>query len=77
MVDKKIFASRLIECRTNLGLLSKDVADVLNVSKSAVNLYEKGKGLPSAEKLVELADLLNVSIDYLLGRTENPNLNSK
>ena len=50
------------------------------VSQETISAYESGKALPSAETLIKIADFLDVSIDYLLDRTDNPvitNLNNK
>lgn len=40
-----------------------------------MNEYYSGKKKPSIENLVKIADFLNVSVDFLLGRTENPEVN--
>lgn len=44
-----------------------DLASVLHVSQNTYSQYENG--------VIELADFYNVSIDYLLGRTDNPEVN--
>ena len=46
------------------------IAHVLNVSKQSVHQWENKKTAPSADKLVELADYFDVSIDYLVGRSD-------
>ena len=40
----------------------------ISVSQETISAYESGKAMPSAETLVKLADFLNTSTDYLLGR---------
>ena len=45
------------------------------VSQETISAYESGKALPSAETLIKLSDFLNVSIDFLLDRTDNPLIN--
>ncbi len=48
------------------------LADVLKVSKKSVSEWATGRVDPEAESLVRLADFLNVSVDYLLGRVDEP-----
>lgn len=63
---------KLRRLRENMGLQQKEVADRLGVNPSAVTRWESGEKRPDLVNLVKLADLYNVSIDYLMGRTENP-----
>lgn len=49
-----------------------DLASVLHVSQNTYSQYENGVIELTAERLVKLADFYNVSIDYLLGRTDKP-----
>ena len=46
------------------------VADLIGVTKSAVSAYENDLRQPSYETLIRLANLYNVSTDYLLGRSD-------
>ncbi len=66
----KIFCERLIEQRKLNKLTQRQVADKLSIRQPSYIRYEKGVAEPSLESLVILADLFDVSIDYLLGRTE-------
>lgn len=45
----------------------KELAEVLNITATAYAHYEKGRRIPPTENLVKLAELYNVSVDYLLG----------
>ena len=45
---------------------------MLNVSQNTYSQYENGIIQLTAESLIKLADFYNVSVDYLLGRTDNP-----
>lgn len=54
-----------------------DLANFLHVSQNTYSQYENGVIELTAEKLIKLADFYNVSIDYLLGRTDNPEVNRK
>jgi transcriptional regulator with XRE-family HTH domain len=64
------FSQRLRQLREEKGLLQKDVAKILGITPSAYGYYEQGKREPSMEVLKKLSDFFNVSIDYLLGRTD-------
>ena len=47
----------------------------LNMSQNTISRYENGEREPGLEELVQIADYLDVSIDYLLERTKNPKMN--
>ena len=47
----------------------------LNLSQNTISRYETGERQADYETLILLADYFNVSIDYLLERTDNPKLN--
>lgn len=66
----KIFQERLIELRKQNGYTQQKVAEVLNIKQPSYIRYEKGYAEPSLENLVKIADLFDVSVDYLLGRAE-------
>lgn len=66
----KIFQERLIEQRKLNKLTQRQVADYLQIAQPSYIRYENGSSEPNLEKLVKLADYFDVSIDYLLGRTE-------
>ncbi|KMT22974.1 helix-turn-helix domain-containing protein [Clostridium cylindrosporum] len=68
-----MLSSRLKELRREKDILQKDVAEKLNISTSAYGFYEQGKRTPDLTTLELLADFFNVSVDYLLGRTNNKN----
>lgn len=63
---------KIAELRKDLGLKQKDVATVLNVAVSTVSNYETDSHEPDLNNLCKLADILGVSTDYLLGRTNIP-----
>ena len=72
MFSKELFSVRLRELRASKGISQKALASILGISDAAVNMLEKEKRLPSFEILLALADYFNVSIDYLVGRSEDP-----
>lgn len=55
----------------------KDIAKYLCVSQNTYSQYETGVISLTAEVLIKFADYYNVSIDYLLDRTDNPNMQKK
>lgn len=55
--------------RKEKGFLQKDVADYLHLTVATVSNYEKNVRMPNLDTLVKLADLYDVSTDYLLQRT--------
>lgn len=69
------FPARLKELRKRSGLTQEQMGSVIGVSKYAIHLYEKGINYPDAKGLIALAEHFHVSIDYLVGRTDNPNIN--
>lgn len=62
---------RLRELRHNLNKKQKEIAQELNLSVQVYCNYENGLREPSFDTLTKLADYFDVSVDYLLGRTEN------
>jgi len=60
--------------REDNDIKQKDIAKILNVSQNTYSQYETGVIALTAEVLIKLADYYNVSIDYLLDRTDNPKL---
>ena len=60
--------------REDKDIKQKDIAKYLNVSQNTYSQYETGVISLTAEVLIKLANYYNVSIDYLLDRTNNPNM---
>lgn len=69
------FGKRLIELREELNLTRDDLANRINITYSALAKYETNKRFPDKETLGKLADYFNVSVDYLLCRTNIKNFN--
>lgn len=65
MIGEKIKELREKNNKTQL-----DIAKYLDVTYQTVYKYEKGIAIPPADALVKIADYFGVSLDYLLGRTE-------
>ena len=64
---------RLRDLREDKDLIQKQVATYLSFTHSAYAKIERGERILSAEILIKLSDLYNVSIDYLLDQTDFPN----
>lgn len=64
------FSKRIIELRQKKGLTQNELADLVQISRSALSLYEIGKRQPDFDTLQRMADFFNVTTDYLLGRTD-------
>lgn len=60
----------LKELRKQSGFTQKDVAELLNVTYQCYQGYELGYRQPTPEMLCKLADVFEVSVDYLLGREQ-------
>ncbi|MBT1278919.1 helix-turn-helix transcriptional regulator [Thermoanaerobacter sp. CM-CNRG TB177] len=69
-----MLGERIRKARLAKGLTQKQLAEMLNITDATVNRYEKGIRKPDPEMLKAIADVLNVSIDYLLGKTDIPNI---
>lgn len=72
MGNNEIFSRRLNQCLKRTGKDKHELSKIMGMSYSGVCHFFTGFRLPSVEKLVQLADILCVSIDYLLGRTNDP-----
>lgn len=64
------FSERLKDLRKQAGLTQVDVAERLGVSQPAYASWERGIKKPTQENLVKIAQVLNVSVDYLVGNSE-------
>ena len=63
---------RIKELREDRDLTQEELADILNVSQTGYSKYELGKRDIPTQILVALADFYGTSVDYLLGRTNEP-----
>ena len=65
---KETFGQRFSRLRKRLGLKQEDIAEKVNISAQAVSKWENDLSAPDISTLPILADILNVSLDELLGR---------
>jgi transcriptional regulator with XRE-family HTH domain len=70
-----MLSERLIQLKKEKKLFQKDITEAIGVSARGYQRYEKGEREPTASVLVKLADFFDVSIDYLMGRTEKREVN--
>ncbi len=63
---------RVKELRKKMGLNQQALANLLGVDQRTYSRYERGEHDMSPETLIALADFYGVTIDYLLGRTDEP-----
>ena len=70
ITDKRrtsVFSEKLRSLRKDKSLSQEEVAEKLNVSRQTISKYELGDATPDLNKISEIAELFNVSFDYLLG----------
>lgn len=65
-----MFNKRLREMRMKRGFTQQNMADALDIALRSYQCYETGTRKPSFDLLIQIADTLNVSIDYLLCRDD-------
>ncbi len=64
---------RLKDLREDNDVKQKELAEYLNIKQNTYSQYENGKREIPLNTLWKLADYYNTSVDYLIGRTDNPN----
>ncbi len=65
-----MFNKRLREMRMKRGFTQQRLADILDIALRSYQCYETGTRTPNYALLIKIADILDISIDYLLGRDE-------
>jgi len=68
MIDK-----RIKQLRIEHDLTQKDLAIALSLTPKMISFYELGQRTPPSDIILKLADIFDVTTDYLLGRTDTPN----
>lgn len=66
---------RLKELRQSRGISQVKLSMDLDMNQNTISRYETGKREADYDSLIKIANYFNVSIDYLFGRTDNPNIN--
>jgi len=70
-----MISERLKSLRKERGVTQRVVARGADIAERQYQEYEYGEKKPGCDILIALADFFNVSTDYLLGRTDNPEVN--
>lgn len=65
-----IFQKRLIEQRKLNKVTQREMANLLGMAQPSYIRYENGTAEPNLENIVKIADYFDVSVDYLLGRSD-------
>ena len=68
----KEVAERLRHLRESVKLSQVKMSEVVGVKQSSLNRYELNQASPTFETLTRYADYFDVSMDYIFGRTDNP-----
>lgn len=63
---------RIAKLREERGWTQEQTSSMLGISRAALSHYEKNRREPDTETLLKFADLFQVSVDYLVGRTQLP-----
>ena len=66
------FATHLKEMRKAKGITQKQLALDIGASERGIQQYELGERKPTYDMLIALADFFDVSLDYLVGRSDDP-----
>ena len=66
---------RLKGLRKEKKITQLKLAMDLNMTQNTISRYESGEREPGIAELIRIADYFDVSVDYLLERTENPKIN--
>ena len=66
--------NRIAELRERRGWTQEDLSRSIGITRASLSHYEKNRRKPDFEILSKLADKFDVSIDYLIGRTNSPEL---
>ena len=69
-MDSELFCVRLKEIRTQRKMTQQDIAEKTGIPSTSISHIEAGSRKPSLENFYKLVVVLNVSSDYLLGRTD-------
>lgn len=70
---KMAFPKRLTEVRKEAGKTQDEMAIAMDIARPSYTMYETGASFPKFENLMKIADILNVSIDYLVGLSNKKN----
>lgn len=73
MFNRQVFGERVKTLRIACGLSQEELGKIIGLTKSSFSNMESGYRATSIEVLCALAEYFDCSLDYLTGRTDNPN----
>ena len=73
---REILAERVKQCRKEKGFTQREVVIYCDITEKTYQNYELMTREPKVEILLKIADVFEVSLDYLLGRTEKKQVNA-
>ena len=75
MFPKEFFSQRLKQLRTEKLVSMQNLADAIGLkNKGTISQFESGITVPASDTLIALANYFQVSLDYLVGRSDNPDI---
>ena len=72
MFSKEKFSARLVALRTGRNVTARALAEAVGLSRPAISRFEHGVDYPHVNTLAALADYFGVTLDYLAGRSDDP-----
>lgn len=67
-----MLGDRLLRLRNEAGLTQEELGKHLNINKFSISSYERGINEPSDQIKIQIARFFHVTVDYLVGMTDNP-----
>jgi len=68
----KTYGERIAELREKHQLTQEELAKQLSISRASLSHYEKNRRVPDYDTVKKIADFFQVTVDYLIGRTDHP-----
>lgn len=68
------YKNRISALRNSRHLTQDDMSAMLGISRAALSHYEQGRREPDYDTLIKIADFFKVSLDYIMGRTDDPHI---
>lgn len=72
-----MFGRKLKELRLERKINQSELGEIIGISPSTVGMYERDQRFPDKDILSKIADYFEVSVDYLLGRTDERNIHKE
>lgn len=70
-----MFAEIFVQVLEKKNISAYRLSQETGITQGMISYWKSGERMPSAENLITLADYFGCSVDYLLGRTDNPDVN--